>query len=91
MMKVLGILLLLGLSACDGLPFGSEERQATGGCEIVGCSSEMCADPKEGLGGTCEWRDSYACFDSATCERQSDGKCGWTQTEALQACLSDAE
>jgi hypothetical protein len=37
---------------------------------------------------TCEWRDEYACYQTATCERQPDGQCGWTSTPELDACLA---
>jgi hypothetical protein len=36
---------------------------------------------------TCEYRAEYACYDSATCERQADGNCGWTETVELTNCL----
>lgn len=91
MKKLLGVFLLLGISACDGLPFGSEEREASGGCQIGGCSNEICAEGNEKISSDCSWQESYACFDSAVCDRQSNGTCGWTQTEELSACLSSAE
>ena len=90
-MKVLGIFLLLGISACDGLPFGSQEREATGGCEIGGCSNEICADGGEKLASDCSWSESYACYEAAACGRQENGACGWVQTEELTACLESAE
>ncbi len=36
---------------------------------------------------TCEYREEYGCYKSATCERQDSGKCGWTETEELNSCL----
>jgi hypothetical protein len=36
----------------------------------------------------CIWHDGYACFRDATCARQDDGACGWTQSAELKACLA---
>jgi hypothetical protein len=55
-------------------------------CYVGGCSGQLCSD-REGAISTCEWRDEYACYQGATCERQDDGTCGWTQTDELAACL----
>lgn len=56
-------------------------------CFVGGCSSQLCSD-QEGMASTCEYRESYACYQNATCERQQDGQCGWTQTSELALCLS---
>jgi eight-cysteine-cluster-containing protein len=56
-------------------------------CFVGGCSGQICAD-QEGVISTCEWREEYACYQNATCERQPDGLCGWTPTPELNACLS---
>lgn len=58
------------------------------GCFVGGCSGQICSD-REGIISTCEWREEYACYQQATCERQADGACGWTQTAELQACLGE--
>jgi len=55
-------------------------------CYVGGCSSQICSD-QEGVISTCEWKDEYACYQTATCARQDDGQCGWTQTPELLACL----
>jgi hypothetical protein len=60
---------------------------ADSACFVGGCSSQVCSD-QEGLISTCEFRPEYACYQTATCERQTNGSCGWTDTAALQACLS---
>ncbi len=57
-------------------------------CIVTGCSGQVCAD--EPTFTTCEWRDEYACYDTAACERQKDGSCGWTPSAELDACLSGA-
>ena len=57
-------------------------------CIVSGCSNTVCADVAEGPQiTTCEWRDEYACYQKATCERQGNGDCAWTQTDALKECL----
>lgn len=55
-------------------------------CVKTGCSGQICADDHRI--STCEFRPEYACYASATCERQSNGSCGWTQTPALTSCLA---
>jgi hypothetical protein len=57
-------------------------------CYVGGCSSQICSD-QEGVISTCEWRDEYACYQTASCERQPDGQCGWTPTAELDACLAE--
>jgi len=37
------------------------------------------------------WKEEYACYKDARCERQSNGTCGWTQTEELNYCLGTTE
>jgi eight-cysteine-cluster-containing protein len=58
-------------------------------CKKEGCSGQICSD-KEGIVTTCEYREEYGCYKTAICERQKDGKCGWTQTDELKACLQKA-
>ena len=68
----------------------SEVQKQTGGCVIGGCSSRLCAEESEGnIVSTCEYREEYACFKTAKCEKQSSGKCGWSETEELNKCLQD--
>lgn len=55
-------------------------------CYVGGCSGQICSD-REGVISTCEWREEYACYQNAICERQPDGQCGWTPTPELEACL----
>lgn len=56
------------------------------GCYVGGCSSQVCSDT-EGMATTCEWQEEYACYQKATCERQTDGQCGWSYTPELNSCL----
>jgi hypothetical protein len=55
-------------------------------CIKTGCSSQICAD--HNVISTCEFRPEYACYQKATCARQSDGNCGFTKTPELTACLT---
>jgi eight-cysteine-cluster-containing protein len=57
-------------------------------CAPTGCSNTVCAEVGSNIMTTCEYKDSYACYKTATCERQADGKCGWTETPELTACLA---
>lgn len=62
---------------------------STGGCYVGGCSGQLCSD-RQDVASTCEWREEYACYQQAQCERQADGQCGWTQTNELMQCLANA-
>ena len=80
--------LALGLAGCvfDGSP----RRRVDDGCFIGGCAAEVCSD-RDDVASPCIWREVFACFRTATCERQVDGACGWTQTAELEACLASHE
>lgn len=57
------------------------------GCKVAGCSGQLCVEQEDDGISTCEYREEYACYKTATCERQTNGQCGWTQTAALRRCL----
>lgn len=59
-----------------------------GKCIKTGCSSEICADGDRV--SPCIFRPEFACYQKATCARQSNGECGFTQTVELTACLARA-
>lgn len=61
---------------------------AQGQCYVGGCSSQLCSD-RQDMVSTCEFRAEYACYRTATCERQTNGTCGWTQTAELKACVAN--
>lgn len=63
---------------------------APGSCYVGGCSMQLCSDRPD-MVSTCEYRESYACYKGATCERQTDGACGWTETKELKTCLLEAQ
>jgi hypothetical protein len=54
-------------------------------CKKTGCSGQVCSD--EEVITTCEFKKEYECYRKATCERQANGDCGFTQTAELTACL----
>ncbi len=56
-------------------------------CYRGGCSSQICSD-QPNMMSTCEFKEEYACYRNALCERQLDNRCGWTQTPDLRTCLS---
>jgi hypothetical protein len=59
-------------------------------CKRAGCSGQLCvsSDSKD-IVSTCEWKDEYACYQKATCEKQKDNQCGFTPTEESKKCFSD--
>ena len=87
-MSAMRVLVAAAMSvALVGCIFDGSPHVRTGGsCIISGCSAEVCSD--QAVVTPCIWRDAYACFRDARCERQSDGACGWTQTSELVACLA---
>lgn len=56
-------------------------------CYKGGCSGQLCSD-QEGMISTCEWTARYACYQTAACEVQETGDCGWTMTPELGNCIS---
>ena len=57
-------------------------------CIVGGCSGELCVDEEKGpIYSICLWKDEYACLKHAICEVQSGGNCGWTYTDAYDACI----
>jgi len=60
------------------------------GCVVGGCSSQLCGEAGDDLISTCEWREEYACYQDAICERQANGECGWTETNKLTQCIDSA-
>jgi hypothetical protein len=57
-----------------------------GGCYVSGCSNQICSSQPNAV-STCEYREDYACYQTARCERQASGQCGWTMTDELYSCL----
>lgn len=79
-------------TACPGDIGGGAEGGGTGhvnDCVVGGCSSHLCLPRGSDGVSTCEFRPEYACYRNAVCEPQRSGTCGWTMTDALQACLDN--
>ncbi len=58
------------------------------GCVRTGCSGQLCAQENSQLATTCKYSPQYGCYNSARCEVQANGQCGWTQTDSLNQCLA---
>ena len=70
---------------------GVMSQPVTKDCVVGGCSNQLCTDAASGpIISTCEWREEYGCYRAATCAKQSNGQCGWTQTPELMQCLQEA-
>lgn len=67
----------------------SEEQNTAAECYVGGCSSQLCTDQPD-MASDCMYREEYACYQTATCERQSTGQCGWTETNELRACIANS-
>lgn len=86
-------------STPDGRMFVNESQQlaqtsgsiSSNGCAIAGCSQTLCVSVEESsdIVTTCEYRPEYVCYKDAVCEPQADGRCGWTETKELNACLAN--
>jgi hypothetical protein len=69
---------------------GAGPKPPAGECVKSGCSGTLCVEPGKEVVTTCEWKQEYACYQDAACERQADGACAFTQTDALESCLAKA-
>jgi len=58
------------------------------GCAFGGCSSEVCWDKNDGSPpfSACALRPEFNCNGYSKCERQPNGKCGWTPTWMYLRC-----
>jgi eight-cysteine-cluster-containing protein len=96
----------MALSGCDAAPFSLFESEAAcraaceeapapecdsdADCGRTGCSGQICA--AQSVITTCEFREEFACFQDpavTTCGC-SAGRCGFTPTPELDACLEAA-
>lgn len=80
------------LPAAAAASSGETGSGAPGQCVAAGCSSQLCVDGATAGSTvtTCEFRPEYACYQTAKCEAQADGKCGWTPSATLRSCLDAA-
>lgn len=69
---------------------GSSAAYVENGCMVTGCSGTICQDADmEPIASTCDFKPEYACYgDYGRCEKQDDGKCDWTESSELSACLA---
>jgi cysteine-rich repeat protein len=66
--------------------------EGKGRCVVAGCSGELCVDERLDVGvSICLWKEEFSCYESAVCERQADGQCGWTETPDFHACLENLQ
>lgn len=64
--------------------------EVVGECVVGGCSGELCVESGKGpMESICIWKEEFACYNGAQCERQSNGNCGWTVTTELKKCLDN--
>lgn len=61
-------------------------RTTTPACVATGCGGEVCSDRP--VVTACVAQPWHACFDSATCQRQAAGSCGWTPSVESAECLA---
>ena len=50
-------------------------------CHISGCSNEICSGERS-VPSPCIYRPENDCYRTAICERQANGRCSWTLTDA---------
>ena len=67
--------------------------QPSGECIRAGCNGEVCIEDtpnasNDRLARICMYKEEYKCMKNSRCEKQSDGKCGWTQTEEYNQCMN---
>jgi hypothetical protein len=64
----------------------TDETTTAKECIVTGCSNQVCSE--EIVVTTCEFKEEYACYAKAVCEKQADGKCGWTETDSYKECMA---
>ena len=68
----------------------SELASADEPCKRAGCSGELCVGVDDNVVSACVWYSRFACYRTAECTVQPDGRCGWTPTEELEQCLDES-
>ncbi|MFM2357973.1 MAG: hypothetical protein RJA61_710 [Candidatus Parcubacteria bacterium] len=68
------------------IPVSFTKKVEVSSCRPTGCSSEICSD--QDVASNCIFKEEYACYKKALCERQTSGVCGWTETSEFKACIS---
>jgi hypothetical protein len=65
-----------------------EPAPQAGGCVPSGCSGTLCVAEGKEVMSTCEYKNEYACYAKAKCEKQASGECGWSKSAELDACIA---
>lgn len=73
-------------------PVDKYSRYVGDGCKIADtCNGPIsCIDQNAELGGSiCMYSPEFTCYKESTvrCEKQSSGRCDWTQTTELKSCI----
>ena len=95
MRTVPGMLIVFACVCAALVGCGTGGRQTGSGavvmdpCHVGGCSKEVCSDRPDVV-SPCIFKPEFNCYQTATCEPQQDGACGWTQTPELTACIANA-
>jgi len=56
-------------------------------CVRGGCNGEICQEKgKEPIYSICLYDPRYKCYQFAKCQRQPDGRCGFTFTDKFKNC-----
>ena len=86
--RLASVLMLLAGSNAHA---AAERHLVLDDCVVGGCANELCVEASAGpVASTCMYALHYACYPMlGECKRQPDGACGWTQTEALKACIAN--
>ena len=73
-------------------PTPDEQGFMENGCAIGGCNNEICQNASnEEIISNCIYKLSYACYKTAKCKKQQNGKCGWIQTAELISCFANTK
>lgn len=87
-----GVVAAVTVASGGGCMFDSSPPppHSSGSCFIGGCGSVVCSDRPD-IVSVCIWYDYYVCYrdPDAICARQTDGTCGWTQTDELKECFAE--
>jgi len=74
----------------DGDCAGAEDDgdpSVVGACTPGGCGGADCVEAGAPPPASCDGATVDECHKKGICERQPDGRCGWTETEEVQTCL----
>ncbi len=79
----------------DITPMPPLDRDArTGpGCQIDGCSAQVCTSDDEPVITTCQWYPEYVCYrlPGVRCEKNTAGECAWSTDDEFDMCMQDPE